>query len=109
MFKPRTDEERRTWLQLRRLTRDRDTVEHERDQLRRQLLGAIASGPDWPGPPLQELKERLTAATAAWGALADEIRNIHDADHPPSTISQPPPILGGIVQTNVPIMRVRQR
>jgi hypothetical protein len=103
-----TDEERRAWLQLRRLAGERDKAEYERNQLRRQLLGAIASGPDWPGPPLQELKARLEAATATWHALVDEIRDLHDADRPPSVISTPPPVLGGVQLTHVPVMRVRR-
>jgi hypothetical protein len=108
MLKLRTDDERRAWLQLRRLTGERAKVEDERDQLRRQLLGAIASGPDWPGPRPQELKARLQAVTATWGALTDEIRAVHDAGRPPSVISTPPPVIGGILQTHVPIMRVRR-
>jgi hypothetical protein len=106
---PRTDDERRAWLQLRRLTRERDEVADERDQLRRQLLGAIAAGSAWPGEPVPELREHLQAVSATWSALTEEIRRVHDADRPPSTISRAPPVIGGIVQTNVPIMRVRQR
>jgi hypothetical protein len=106
--KPRSDDERRTWLRLSKLTGERDKAEDERNQLRRQLLGAIASGPDWPGPPMQELRERLQAATATWNALIEEIRAIHDADRPPSVISKPPPIIGGILQTHVPVMRTRR-
>jgi hypothetical protein len=106
--KPRTDDERRRWLRLRQLTGERDKVEDERNQLRRQLLGAIASGPDWPGLPMPELKQRLRAANATWNALVEEIRDIHDADRPPPTISRSPPILGGILQTQVPVMRVRR-
>jgi hypothetical protein len=93
---------------LSRLTGERNKVEHEQHQVRRQLLGAIASGPDWPGQPLQELNERLKAATATWTALTEEIRTIHDADRPPSVISTPPPVLGGVQVTHVPIMRVRR-
>jgi hypothetical protein len=104
-----TDEERRTWLRLRQLTGARDKAEHERDQLRRQLLGAIASGPDWPGPPPQELRARIQAVTATWSALVDEIRHIHDGGRPPSTISRAPPIIGGILRTSVPTMRIRRR
>jgi hypothetical protein len=106
--KPRTDEERRAWLRLSKLTGERDKVADERDRLRRQLRGAVASGADWPGPPPQELRGRLEAADASWAALVDEIRNIHDAGRPLSAISRPPPVIGGIVQVGVPIMRVRR-
>jgi hypothetical protein len=106
--KPRTDDDRRRWLQLSRLTGERNKIERERDQLRRQLLGAIASGPDWSGPPPQELRERLQAVTATWAALTEEIRSVHDAERPPSVISRPPPVIGGILQTHVPVMRTRR-
>jgi hypothetical protein len=105
--KPHTDEERRAWLRLSKLTGERNKVEQERHQLRRQLLGAIASGPDWPGPPLQELRERLQVASATWAALTEEIRSIHDAGRPPSVISTPPPVIGGVQITHVPVMRIR--
>ena len=39
--KPRTDEERRAWLQLSRLKGERDRLQHERDQLRQQLMAAL--------------------------------------------------------------------
>ena len=39
--KPRTDEERRAWLQLSRLKGARDRLQHERDQLRQQLMAAL--------------------------------------------------------------------
>jgi hypothetical protein len=106
--KLRTDEERRTWLQLCRLTGERDKLEHEQSQLRRQVWGAIVSGPDWLGPPLPELRERLTAVTATWVSLTEEIRDIHDADRPPTVIRKPPPVIGGVQLTHVPVMRVRR-
>jgi hypothetical protein len=107
--KLRTDEERQAWLQLRRLTGERDRVADERDQLRRQIMGANASGPAWPGPPPQELRARLQAVTATWSALTEEIRVLHDGGRPPSTISRAPPIIGGILRTSVPTMRIRRR
>jgi hypothetical protein len=107
--KPCTDADRRRWLELCRLTGERDRIADERDQLRRQLRGAVASGADWPGLPPQELRERLQAATATWAALVDQIRTLHDVDRPPaSTISTPPPVLGGIVQVGVPVMRIKR-
>jgi hypothetical protein len=106
--KPRTDEERRTWLRLCRLTGERDKLEHEQSQLRRQVLGAIVSGPDWPGPPLRELNGRLRAASSAWAALVDEIRRAHDGDRPPMVIPQSPPTVGGVLQVGVLAMRVKR-
>jgi hypothetical protein len=106
--KPPTDDERRAWLQLRHLTAERDRVAAERDQLRRQLRGALYSGPGWPGQPVPELKERLATATAAWHRLVDEIHRTVDGNRPPSTIPMAPPVLGGILQTGVPVMRVRR-
>jgi hypothetical protein len=106
--KLRTDDERRTWLRLNKLTGERNRVEREHDQLRRQLLGAIASGPDWPGQPLQELKARLEIVTATWGALSEEIRRAHDGDRPPIVIPQSPPTVGGVLQVGVLVMRVKR-
>jgi hypothetical protein len=104
-----SDEDRRAWLQLRQLTGERDRVADERDRLRRQLFGAIASGPAWPGEPLPELKARLETVTKAWHALLDEIQAVHDGNRPPPVISTPPPVIGGVLRTQVPVMRMRLR
>jgi hypothetical protein len=107
--KPTTDDERRTWLRLRQLSGERDRAADERNQLRLQLRGAAFAGPAWPGPPVPELRARLEMANATWNRLVDEIRNIHDADRPPSLINRVGPPLGGILRPNVPIMRVGRR
>ena len=43
-MKPRTDDERRTWLQLSKLKGEQGRLEHERHQLRQQLMGASSQG-----------------------------------------------------------------
>ena len=108
-MKPRTDDERRAWLRLSKLKGERDKLEHERHQLRHQLMGAIFSGPSWPGPPLQELKERIAAVTRQWNAVISRIREIYDAGRPPSALppSQQSFVLGGQQEVGVPMVRVR--
>ena len=108
-MKPRTDEERRTWLQLSKLKSERDKLEHERDQLRGQLRAALVSGEYWTGPPAKELDAHLKAAIKQWNATVEEIRQIHDAGRPPSTLPPSPRslIIGGRQEIGVPVMRVR--
>ena len=107
--KPRTDEERRTWLQLSKLKSERDKLEHERHQLRRQLHAAISSGEYWQGPPQQELNERLEAVTRQWNAVINQIREIYDARRPPSALpsSQQSFVLGGRQEIGVIMTRLR--
>ena len=106
--KPRTDDERRTWLQLSQLKSERDKLEHERHQLRHQLMGALFfSGPQGPSP--QELKERIAAVTRQWNAVISRIREIYDAGRPPSALppSQQRFVLGGRQEIGVIMTRLR--
>ena len=106
--KPRTDEERRTWLQLSQLKSERDKLEHERHQLRQQLMGALFfSEPQGPSP--QELKERIAAVTRQWNAVVSQIREIYDAGRPPSALppSQQSFVLGGRQGIGVIMTRLR--
>jgi hypothetical protein len=107
--KSRTDTERRFELKRLRLCRELDQFANERDRLRRELLGVLAmAGSSWrQDPRCLDLKNRLETVTADWNEVITELQR-HDAEHsPPVVQSRLPPILGGIVRTQVPIMRGR--
>ena len=108
-MKPHTDEERRTELRLLQLKGEQGRLQHERDRLRQQLMGALFLGPSWEGPPPQELNERIAAVTRQWNAIISRIREIYDAGRPPSALppSQQSFVLGGQQKVGVPMVRVR--
>jgi hypothetical protein len=107
--KPHTDNERRFELKRLRLVGERDQLANERDRLRRELLGALAmAGSNWrQDPRCLDLKQRLEAVAADWNEVIAELRRL-DAEHaPPAVNTRPPPVIGGVQITHVPIMRVR--
>jgi hypothetical protein len=107
--KPRTDDERRFELKRVRLVGERDQLAHERDRLRRELLAALVlAGSSWrQDPRCLDLKKRLEAVAADWSEVITELRRL-DAEHsPPAAATRPPPVVGGILQTHVPVMRTR--
>ena len=107
-MKPHTDEERRTELRLLQLKGEQGRLQHERDRLRQQLMGALFfSGPQGPSP--QELKERIAAVTRQWNAVVSQIREIYDAARPPSALppSQQSFVLGGRQEIGVIMTRLR--
>ena len=107
-MKPHTDEERRTELRLLQLKGEQGRLQHERDRLRQQLMGALFfSGPQGPSP--QELKERIAAVTRQWNAVINQIREIYDAGRPPSALppSQQSFVLGGRQEIGVIMTRLR--
>ena len=107
-MKPHTDEERRTELRLLQLKGEQGRLQHERDRLRQQLMGALFfSGPQGPSP--QELKERIAAVTRQWNAVVSQIREIYDAGRPPSALppSQQSFVLGGRQEIGVIMTRLR--
>ena len=105
--KPRTDEERRAWLQLSRLKGERDRLQHERDQLRQQLMAALSLGDLWPGIPAQELRDRLTATVDAWEATVAGIRAVDAARRGSAPVRVPEPIIGGRQEIGVIMTRIR--
>jgi hypothetical protein len=108
--KPRTDAERRAALRRLRLIGERDQLANERDRLRRELLAALVlAGSNWrQDPRCLDLRQRIDAVAADWNEVITELRR-HDAEHsPPAVDTRPPPILGGVLQSHVPVMRIRQ-
>jgi hypothetical protein len=107
--KPRTDDERRFELKRLRLCGERDQLAHQRDQLRRELLAALVlAGSSWrQDPRCLDLKQRLEAIAADWSEVITELRRLDAERSPPIVNTRPPPVIGGVVQTYVPIMRFR--
>jgi hypothetical protein len=108
--KPPTDTERRFELKRLRLCGERDQFAHERDRLRREMLAALVmAGSNWrQDARCLDLKQRLEAVAADWNEVVAELRRL-DAEHsPPAVAPRPPPVIGGILQTHVPVMRTRR-
>jgi hypothetical protein len=107
--KPCTDTERRFELKRLRLVGERDQLAQERDLLRRELLGALVlAGSNWrQDPRCLDLKQRLEAVAADWSEVITELRRLDAERSPPIVNTRPPPIIGGIIHTHVPTMRVK--
>jgi hypothetical protein len=108
--KSRTDTERRFELKRLRLCRELDQFANERDRLRRELLGVLAmAGSSWrQDPRCLDLKKRLEAVAADWSEVITELRRLDAERSPPIVDTRPPPVIGGILQTHVPVVRTRR-
>jgi hypothetical protein len=108
--KPPTDTERRAALRRLRLVGERDQLAHERDRLRRELLAALVlAGSSWrQDPRCLDLKKRLEAVAADWSEVITELRRLDAERSPPIVDTRPPPVIGGILQTHVPVVRTRR-
>jgi hypothetical protein len=107
--KPCTDTERRFELKRLRLCGERDQLQQERDRLRREMLAALMlAGSNWrQDARCLDLKKRLEAVAADWNEAIAELQR-HDAERsPPAVDAGPPPVIGGVLQTHVPMMRIR--
>jgi hypothetical protein len=109
-MKLRDDAERRAALRRLRLVGEKDQLAHERARLHRELLAALVlAGSNWrQDARCLDLRQRIDAVAADWNEVITELRR-HDAEHsPPAVDTRPPPILGGVLQSHVPVMRIRQ-
>jgi hypothetical protein len=107
--KLQTDDDRRAALKRSRLVGEQQQLETERNQLRGQFRGAAYAGSAWPGLPVSELKIRLEAVERTLREVLAGIRRLDAEGQPPSMLSRPPPVLGGVLQVGVPAVRIKRR
>ena len=106
-MKLRDDAERRAELKRLRLVGERDQLEAERKLLRGELLGALfAADANWrQDERVLSLQLRLDRVQRDWREVVEELRVLDTRPvEPPAPV---PPILGGVLRTELPRMRVR--